>query len=538
MSNEENEKFFKELDMLADIVAYDHISGFWVYRLNPAKVSAYGLDKAVEFLGNGLKSPPPPRTLHLLKKIAAEPIHIFIELDGGVLIIYPQKNSMIVPLINDGFITYDIHLKAYVAKAKDLYTILKHAEELGLKVRLGFNINYRASFKTSLATSLDSCLENAYNLWKEAGYRGVIVHPVPERRRLVALKAIHELGVKTAILVPSVDHLRNWYSDLVKVLKIPETFVGIYGAGVRKLGEVTVMTYDMAANVLPRFSSFFGFIVADECEIAVTETYREVLEGATAPYRLGLTSRRYADNNLHELYPELIGAVVFSVNLAELFDRGCVPRYRILRVYARLSNGEYEEWRRLMKSYAEFCRSALPRVEEPRRRLRAVLELAARDAGAREAIRARLKAREIVLAFEKKIRVVAKLLNIFSDDSIVVFSKYEDFVRELSRKLIVPAILPEIADDERRVYMNMFNRGVIRILATSVLLDEYVEAPQPNLAIVVSGVSSDKKYIDRVVRTLMPKKREALLIEVLTAKPHAVKNSFTNLEKPQGGAAI
>jgi hypothetical protein len=32
VSSEENERFFKELDMLADIVAYDHVFGYWVYR--------------------------------------------------------------------------------------------------------------------------------------------------------------------------------------------------------------------------------------------------------------------------------------------------------------------------------------------------------------------------------------------------------------------------------------------------------------------------------------------------------------------------
>jgi superfamily II DNA or RNA helicase len=228
--------------------------------------------------------------------------------------------------------------------------------------------------------------------------------------------------------------------------------------------------------------------------------------------------------------------VVFSASINELLEKGCLPRRRVLRVYTRLSSEEYEEWKKFMKIYAEFCKSALPRVGEPRRRLAMVLELASKDSGAREAMRARLRAREIVLAFEKKIRVVAKLLNMFSDDPIVVFSRYEDFIRKLSRKLIVPAILPEIPDDERRAYMNMFNRGALRVLATSTLLDEYVEAPQPSIAIVVGGVSSDKEYVDRVARTLMPRRREALLIEVLTARPSVLKNSFTGLEKSLGGA--
>lgn len=536
VSSEENERFFKELDMLADIVAYDHVFGYWVYRLNPAKVSHYGLCRAVEFLSRELKSYIPPRILHFLQKVVTEPFHIFIELDEGILIVYPQKNSMISPLISDGIIVYDIHLKSYVAKAKDLYTILRHAEELGLRVKLGFDLNYKASFTTFFTTPLDSCLESAYALWKEAGYRGVVVHPVPERRRLLALKAIHELGVRTVILVPTVDHLTNWYSTLVNVLRVPESSVGIYGAGVKRLGEITVITYDLAVHKLPKLSSYFGLVVADECEIAVAETYREVLESLTAPYRLGLTSRQYADNNLHTLYPELIGSVVFSASLNELLEKGCLPRRRVLRVYTRLSSEEYEEWKKFMKIYAEFCKSALPRVREPRRRLAMVLELASKDSGAREAMRARLRAREIVLAFEKKIRVVAKLLNMFSDDPIVVFSRYEDFIRKLSRKLIVPAILPEIPDDERRAYMNMFNRGALRVLATSTLLDEYVEAPQPSIAIVVGGVSSDKEYVDRVARTLMPRRREALLIEVLTARPSVLKNSFTGLEKSLGGA--
>lgn len=538
VGGEANVKLFGELDSLADIVGYESFSSSWVYRLNPAKVSHHSLEKVVGFLTKELGLHIPAKTLYFLRKVCTEPFHMYIELDNGILIIHPQKANMVAPLISDGVVSYSIHLKAYVAKAKDLHTVLKYAEEQGLKVKLSFDLNYKASFTTSFTANLDSCLENAYKLWKESGYRGVVIHPVPERRRLVALKAVHELGVKTVILVPTVEHVKNWYKDLVKTLKIPEELVGVYGAGVKRLGEVTIMTYDIAARLIPKLSSFFGFVIADECEIAVRKMYRSVLTSLTAPYRLGLTSHQYAYSNPQALYPRLIGPVLFNASLNELFEKGCVPRFRVLRVYVRLSDEEYEEWRRLMKRYEEFCKSALPNVKESRKRLRMLLELTSRDDKAREALRARLKAREVVLAFEKKIRAVARLLELFSDEQIVVFSRYEDFVREFSRKLIVPAILPEIPDDERRAYMKMFNRGIIRILATSTLLEEYIEAPQPPVAIVVSGVVPDEKYTKRVTQMIVPRKREALLIEVLTARPCKVKCSFSKLEKALSGVTM
>ncbi|MEM0027295.1 MAG: DEAD/DEAH box helicase [Ignisphaera sp.] len=512
-----NNEFFSELDKIADIVKYDVESHTWIYRLNPAKVSFYGFEKTIEFIVNKLGINIPLRALEHLKKISSEPIHVFVDLKDDALHLYPLNTSVLGSLLEMGIVRYDLISKVFKARIRALHMILDHLNEGGYRVKLGFQIDYRASFKSFFSIALKTYQEEAYKAWKEAGCRGIVVMPVGAGRMAIALKAIDELKVRTVILVPSIDSLYKWVGYLVKYLNVSLKDIGVFGGGRREIKEITVMTYDMASSNLWKVPTYFGLLIADECHFAVSDTYRNALNNVTAPYRLGLTQTPNRDDGLHRYYKAVLGPIVYSISLNEFREKKCFRSPKGFIVHVGLSREEYEEYKRLMKMYLNYCRSVYPSTRDIGERFRRVLELSPLDQGAREALRARLKARKIVLNIDRKIRVVERLLKRFENEKILIFSKYPGVVRRIARQLLIPRILPDTPEDEKRVYLKMFRYGDIRVLATSIIFDKtFDNFPEPNVAIVVSGVIPGRDYVKRILEILKPGDKQPLLIEIVT----------------------
>ena len=516
VDEKQNNALFSEIDKIGDIVSYDNYLRIWVYRLNPAKVSFYGIKNAIDFLTNKLNVSIQPNILKLLNDVSSEPFDLFIDLKDGFLHLYPANNKILDSLINEGIVDYDIYFKNFIAKVKDLHTILDYFTVRGLKVKLGFKLDYKASFKSNLQVNLREYHEEAYREWRKAGYRGVVVMPDGASRMVVALKAIDDLKVKTLILAPTLESLNKWFKYLVNHLGISQNFVEIFDPRKRKVRDITLMTYDDASSSLWKIPTFFGLVIADECHYAVSDLYRIALNSISAPYRLGLTSTPYRDDGLHKYYSKVLGPIVYHLTLHELRSMDYLNKPKGFRIPVGLSREEFEEYRRLMRIYLSYCNKAFPGINNAKERFRKVLELCPMNQEAREALRARLKANRIAWNAERKIKVVENLLKKFENEKILIFSRNVDIIKRISRSFLVPKILQDTPEDEKRVYLNMFKREDVRVLATSILFSKGVEYPEPSIAIIVSRIFSCSKCIQRIMELLKPKNRQSLIIEIVT----------------------
>ena len=71
--------------------------------------------------------------------------------------------------------------------------------------------------------------------------------------------------------------------------------------------------------------------------------------------------------------------------------------------------------------------------------------------------------------------------------------------------------------EERRVILERFRSGQYSKLSTGRVLNEGVDVPDCRVAIIVSGNSTKREYIQRLGRVLRPKDGEALLYELITS---------------------
>lgn len=209
---------------------------------------------------------------------------------------------------------------------------------------------------------------------------------------------------------------------------------------------------------------------------------------------------------------------MYRLSPRTLQEKGYLAEYEVERVYVKLSPQEYKRYRELMRRYLEFCRKNIPQARDAKERFKKTLQLAAKNREAREALRARHEAKRIALNAGRKIEKLEEILERLRGHKIIIFSRYADVVREISKKLLIPKILHDTPKDERRRYLRMFREGKVRIIASAMALDEGVDVPDASAAIIISGTSSHREYVQRLGRILRPKEDKALLIELITER--------------------
>jgi superfamily II DNA or RNA helicase len=99
-----------------------------------------------------------------------------------------------------------------------------------------------------------------------------------------------------------------------------------------------------------------------------------------------------------------------------------------------------------------------------------------------------------------------------------VFSEYNAMVRAVSQRLVLPAITYRTDPGERRLILERFRAGRYSKLVTGRVLNEGVDVPDANVAIVVSGSAATREYIQRLGRVLRPKPRGAVLYEIISRR--------------------
>ena len=83
----------------------------------------------------------------------------------------------------------------------------------------------------------------AFEAWKNANCRGVVILPTGSGKSFLAQMAIQHVQRPTLVVVPTIDLLNQWVSQLEEAFKMP---IGMVGGGSKEIAGVTVSTYDSA----------------------------------------------------------------------------------------------------------------------------------------------------------------------------------------------------------------------------------------------------------------------------------------------------
>jgi len=329
--------------------------------------------------------------------------------------------------------------------------------------------------------------------------------------------AVAEAGVRTLVVVPTIELLHQWRDALAERLGYPVSEVGVVGGGRRTVRDLTVITYDSAAMPSRRLDGF-GLLVVDEVHHLPARAYRAIAAKVDAPFRLGLSATPERSDGAHRDLDRLVGPVVFRRGAAELARDRHIAEYDEKRLHVDLAPDERAEYDRAMDEYRWYIAANRRSLGPPQAIFAELIRRSVHDPAARSALRAHHRARMIALNAEAKVACTRELLDRHRDDKVIVFSEYNAMVDLLSERLLLPAITHRTPAAERRQILDRFRDGAYAKLVTGRVLNEGVDVPDANVAIVVSGSATTREYIQRLGRVLRPKEKRAKLYELVARK--------------------
>ncbi len=349
--------------------------------------------------------------------------------------------------------------------------------------------------------------------WRNAQGRGTVVLPTGSGKTHVALLAIADRARSTLVVTPTLDLVRQWYDVLKSAFGLP---VGVLGGGDYEVLPLTVSTYDSAHLHVEHLGNRFGLLVFDEVHHLPAPSYQLAARLNLAPYRLGLTATpELGDEAAETLLTELVGPIVYQREIEE-FAGQYLADYDTQRLPVELSPEERLEYEQERATYLGFLRKQGLRLGGPQG-FTEFLRRAARSTEGRRALDAYRRQRILAVAASAKLDLLGSLLVRHAQDRSLVFTVDNATAYAISRRFLIPAITHHTRVKERSRILERFASGCYQAVVTSKVLNEGVDVPEANVAIVVSGTGSVREHVQRLGRILRPRDgKQALLYELVT----------------------
>jgi len=341
---------------------------------------------------------------------------------------------------------------------------------------------------------------DALDAWESADRRGVLELPTGSGKTVIAIGAIERLATPTLVVVPTIDLLNQWREELEAEFDVP---VGQLGGGDQQVEPLTVATYDSAYLRADELGDRFELLVFDEVHHLGGEGYRDIARLFAAPARLGLTATFERPDGAHETIAELVGPKVYGLDADDLAGDHLAP-YDIRRIEVSLGPDERERYEQAQGTFTDYLRDSNIQLRSGSD-YQELVKRSGTDPEAREALLAKQRAREIIANADAKVETLADILDRHDGDRIIVFTAYTDLVYRLSERFLLPAITNETGTSERRETLDRFRDGEYSRVVTANVLDEGVDVPDANVAVVLSGSGSQREFTQRLGRILRPK---------------------------------
>jgi len=389
---------------------------------------------------------------------------------------------------------------------------------------------------------------DALEAWQRRGGRGVVEAVTGTGKTRVGVAAVlDELSQRgqAVVLVPTLELQNQWLGQLEALLPASRSAGRMGSGGGDDLAshDVVVAVVNSARSMDLRPIRQGGLLVADECHRYGSSMNRLALDQRFR-HRLGLsaTYAREDDGNRTWLDP-YFGGTCFRLGYARAKAEGITARFTVSLVGVAFSPEERAWYDELTERLGALGALLVKRYRVPADPFTAFL-LGVRDlaeAGgegsgmARTYLQAMRERRQLLAetpAKDEALRLVAP--GLLSAQRSIVFTQSiavaERACRTLSATgLRVAAIHSHLAGPLRRQTLAAFAAGELDVITAPRVLDEGIDVPAADLAVIVGASRSRRQMVQRMGR-------------ILRRKPDGRRARFVVLfvegtvEDPRGGA--
>lgn len=371
----------------------------------------------------------------------------------------------------------------------------------------------------------------ALEQWRRQSARGVVEAVTGAGKTRLALQAILDTvasGGKAAVIVPTVELVRQWHRELqVHVVSNLTGAVNVATLGAGEDGsldgaDLLVATASSAAKwQMLGERPGLALLVADECHHYGADVWSRALEDGFGQ-RLGLTATyERSDNGIRDWLDPYFGGTCYSLGYREALDDEVIAPFRIAFVgvdWASWSEaaayedaaskaGRYRyrlirEWGLPEEPFGAFMKGVqvLRNANEPEGSRLAGFYLGAfakRRALMAESTAKIDRLRELGQAVNSAERTMVFAQTVRAAEAAV------DALGELGHR--GAAIESMMTAEERRDTFDDFERGDLAVVAAPKLLDEGVDVPAADLAFVLATSRSRRQLIQRMGRVIRRK---------------------------------
>ena len=359
--------------------------------------------------------------------------------------------------------------------------------------------------------------EQALASWQRAQRRGVIVLPTGSGKTRVALAAIARTALRTLVLVPTRVLLEQW----VAVLSAAGfSSIGRYGDGHHELGAVTVATIDAAWRWMHKIGDAFELLIVDEVHRIAGEVRGEALDMSVASARLGLTATM-PEAEATARIERSVGPVVHTSTIEELAGTFLSP-FDIVVIGVQLTRVEREVYERHMAMFRAWVEEQ--RFVDPELTIKDLAKRSRRTPEGRSAFDALRVAHATLHYPTHKRTILGQLIQEHRARKVLVFTPDNKTAFAIAREHLVPPITCDMPRPERKHVLEMFRSGAIRCIVSSQVLNEGVDVPDADIAIVVGGRKGEREHVQRIGRVLRPiAGKSATVFELVVSKSSEVQ---------------
>jgi superfamily II DNA or RNA helicase len=386
----------------------------------------------------------------------------------------------------------------------------------------------------------------ALERWVAAGNRGIVEAATGTGKTMLAIGAIHLLrgtledALRIAIVVPTTALADQWRVELQRKLGLRSDVIGDLHSAATVTFEhirhpILITVLPTARRRLPAVitgwmeSNRKTLLIVDECHRAGSDFNRSIFD-ATPHFTLGLsaTPERDDGNEVANLYPA-IGEPVFRYPLVSALDDDILAPLVSVNLYVDFTTHEQMEWNAISEDLTQAFAGLF--VEHPHLRdlpsgkMFKHIALLAKNGHpqAGQILRLLTDRRRVLDEASQRAACVNELLHwvasigrkaiIFHETITSAQYNYGRLRRAGVRVAMDHSQLPK---GVRRGELEGFRTRRYRVLVAVRALDEGIDVPAAEVAVIAAGTRSRRQRIQRIGRVLRPETgKTAVVVSVL-----------------------
>lgn len=357
--------------------------------------------------------------------------------------------------------------------------------------------------------------------WELARRRGVVVLPTGSGKTRVAFAAMARTGLRALCLVPTRALLEQWHREIVKVYPGP---VGLYGDGEREVAPVTISTFESAYRHMAQLGNRFDLLIVDEAHHFGAGVRDEALEMTMAGARLGLTATPPRDDEAAARLTNLLGPVVFELAIRDLAGT-FLANFELIVLSLELTLEERGAYTADMTAFREVLTRF--KALAPGSGWEDFARAAMRTPGGRDALAAFRRVRKLLGFTSAKRATLGMLLRRHRDSKVLIFTADNETAYCIARNHLVMPLTCDVGRRERVDSLDRFRRGALRALVSARVLNEGIDVPDADVAIIVGGTLGEREHVQRVGRLLRPSAgKRAIVYELVSRRTIEVKQAM------------